>query len=81
VRNSCSCGDCHRGTGVCRGRKVITSTPHDAGASAFVCAPCSSEGLPRGRGGVRDPVAWSGKRGWDVILFRSGAEHSGARQV
>ena len=22
-----------------------------------------------GRGGVRDPVAWNGKRGWDVIHF------------
>ncbi|GEP48895.1 hypothetical protein MSA03_24030 [Microbacterium saccharophilum] len=36
---------------------------------------------PGERGGVRDPVAWNGKRGWDVILFRSGAEHSGARSV
>jgi hypothetical protein len=26
-----------------------------------------------------DPVAWSGKRGWDVILFRSGTSRSGAR--
>lgn len=28
-----------------------------------------------------DPVAWSGKRGWDVILFRIGAERSEPAEV
>ena len=28
---------------------------------------------------MHDPVAWNGKRGWDVILFRSEAERFGAR--
>ena len=67
MRNSSFVRDVgHRDTGcVAGGRGTVHPARRVSAGSCTLATPAAS-----GRGGVRDPVAWNGKRGWDVILFR-----------